>query len=471
MKPFPKYRVDSLRFPKLIESLIVIFAAITLMIGCENETKSNISTNTVDDALMKLKGRTFEELVFIGVFAFSMGDDCVRGISSINEADSGDSATPCTEDKNDALSIQLVSMKDFSIQTHEVSYQDFDIYTKLTGKEQIAKQLMNTPHRQAKHPVTFITWKQSRSYCQWLGKQIGYSMDLPSEAQWESAARNGKSNVAYATNSGKIDFGVNISYPKNNKHPMQVGSWAPSPAGIYDMTGNVDEWTLDLWHRYTTNPSYNPSYVEKSNQPNEHHRVTRGSGITDNVEQLKLYRRVKRDPDKKYPSVGFRCVVNHDRLVVNKEETEIKSDLFTLIDLIQKNKNTRIGLVPVTKSRILYELTTAPYVPQETDSEDPAFDQFEQREAAAITIITIDIESIDDWNVTISIIGELHNEKMIPEPALRSFSKAKSIRIKENTDWLHNNLLRDKEDWDKVITHLAILRSNITKQKHETEKN
>jgi hypothetical protein len=123
--------------------------------------------------------------------------------------------------------------------------------------------------------------------------------------------------------------------------------------------------------------------------------------------------------------------------------------------------------VPVSKSRILYELTTAPREPQETDSENPGFDQFKQREDAAIEVISARIESIEDWNDTISIIGELHNEKMIPETAIQSFSKAKSVRIKENTDWLHNNLLRDEDDWNKVENHLLMLRLNEDRSKHD----
>jgi formylglycine-generating enzyme required for sulfatase activity len=153
-------------------------------------------------------------------------------------------------------------------------------------------------------------------------------MDLPTEAQWEYAARSRGKAVAHATNNGDIEYGVNYRDPTKIWHTMPVGSWPPNPLGLYDMTGNVDEWTLDLWHLYTTQPPYNPSYVDKSNQPNEYQRVTRGSGITGNLNDLKLYRRIKRDPDKSYSNAGFRCAVNHEEPTINKEKIARQSDLF-----------------------------------------------------------------------------------------------------------------------------------------------
>jgi formylglycine-generating enzyme len=316
-----QYRFSYQQILKGFLGFVVILASVSMMTGCLGEVNE---IGDIDDALMKLKDRTFDDLVFIGVYAFFMGDDCGIDSSSIKDSVNEDSATPCAEDKNDALPVHIVSMKDFSIQAYEVSYQDFDIYSNITGKDPIATELINTPYRQENLPVTLIAWNQARAYCKWLGKQIGYPMDLPSEAQWESAARGGKSNCGYATNNGQIEFGVNIIDPKNTTHPMPIGSWAPNPEGIYDMTGNVDEWTLDLWHHYTHEPPFNPRYIDKSNQQGEFLRVTRGSGITDDLDQLKLYRRVKRDPDGKYPSVGFRCAVNHDGRVINKEKIELK---------------------------------------------------------------------------------------------------------------------------------------------------
>jgi formylglycine-generating enzyme len=71
-------------------------------------------------------------------------------------------------------------------------------------------------------------------------------MDLPTEAQWEYAARSRGKVVAHATNSSDFEYGVNYRDLRKIWHPMPVGSWPPNPLGIYDMTGNVDEWTLDF---------------------------------------------------------------------------------------------------------------------------------------------------------------------------------------------------------------------------------
>jgi hypothetical protein len=239
---------------------------------------------------------------------------------------------------------------------------------------------------------------------------------------------------------------------------MLVGSWPASPVGLYDMTGNVEEWTVDLWHHYTTNTPYNPSYADKSNQPNEHRRVTRGSGVTDDAQDLKLYRRTKRDPAKAYPNVGFRCVVNHDGLTINKEKIARQSDLFRLINNTFKHEGSLRKLVPTTKSRMLYEFVTAPVELKEIDSDDAEFDQFKEREEAALLTITNGITSIEDWNETISIIGEIRDGTMTPGLNTNTYQKTRPIRIKENTAWLHKNLLSDKDDWKRVQDHLQTLR-------------
>ena len=160
------------------------------------------------------------------------------------------------------------------------------------------------------YPVHGVTWDESRNYCQWLGELIGYPMDLPTEAQWEYAARSRGKAVAYATDNGEFEPGRNIRDATKIWHPMPVGSWPPNPLGLYDMTGNVDEWTVDAWHIYQEHSLVDPIYDEGMPKYSNS-KVTRGSGIIGGRGQITLYVRAVREPDKTGAGIGIRCVANH----------------------------------------------------------------------------------------------------------------------------------------------------------------
>jgi formylglycine-generating enzyme len=91
---------------------------------------------------------------------------------------------------------------------------------------------------------------------------------------------------------------------------MPVGSWPPNPLGIYDMTGNVDEWTLDYWRAYREGPLVDPAFNTRDRMKSED-RVTRGSGVIGGKGQIQLYRRAIRDPNQTGAGIGIRCVANH----------------------------------------------------------------------------------------------------------------------------------------------------------------
>lgn len=137
-----------------------------------------------------------------------------------------------------------------------------------------------------KQPVAFVTWEDANSYCQWKGGR------LPFEAEWERAAQ-GK-------DLGGAHFGKNY----RQGSPRDVGELAPNSQGLYDMLGNVNEWTQD-WHGpfVTTGVAVNPKGAASGKD-----KVVRGGSWNSLSHYLRVSDRVSRSPELRYSDVGFRCV-------------------------------------------------------------------------------------------------------------------------------------------------------------------
>jgi formylglycine-generating enzyme len=279
--------------------LLGALLSILPLAGCESSSGTHI---TEDPALVALKQATVENLVFVKGGNFMMGD--------VGYTDKDGQFRNFTNDAN-VFPVHEVKLTSYSIQAYEVTFKDFDFYTELVGGEVVVPEYKDVFHRNGMYPAKFLSWYQARSYCQWLGQQIGYPMDLPTEAQWEYAARSRGKAVAHATNNGDIEYGVNYRDPTKVWHTMPVGSWPPNPLGIYDMTGNVDEWTLDAWRIYQEEPLVDPQYTDDLIPDLSSQKITRGSGVIGGKGQIQLYRRAVRDPNQTGAGIGIRCVANH----------------------------------------------------------------------------------------------------------------------------------------------------------------
>jgi formylglycine-generating enzyme required for sulfatase activity len=154
-------------------------------------------------------------------------------------------------------------------------------------------------------PVHNVHWKDAAAYATWLAKRTGQKYRLPTEAEWEYAARGGTSGRFWwgeavgVANANCEDCGG--SYERSA--PLPVGSFKPNPFGLYDMNGGVAEWVADCWNgNYRGAPADGSAWLQGDCRK----RVLRGGSWRNDADSLSATTRLNYDVDVRYPAHGFR---------------------------------------------------------------------------------------------------------------------------------------------------------------------
>lgn len=172
------------------------------------------------------------------------------------------------------------------------------------------------------HPVVNVSWKNALAYARWMGKR------LPTEAEWEYAARAKSSGYAYQLRSDsylgqsfgniadesilrvKGRFPIKSRYDDGYIYSAPVASFAPNPFGIYDMEGNVLEWCMDWYDRKyyaSATATYNPQGPASGN-----YKVIRGASWNRSGSYLRTTYRTWYNPACTFKFLGFRCVQDYN---------------------------------------------------------------------------------------------------------------------------------------------------------------
>jgi formylglycine-generating enzyme required for sulfatase activity len=148
----------------------------------------------------------------------------------------------------------------------------------------------------ANHPVNCVDWKQARAYCQWQGGR------LPTEAEWELAARGTDGRTYPWGNSDPDDAKARFGHLTGGTVPVETGSAGASAFGLLQMAGNVWEWVADAYGPYPGGSATDPFRDDGSQ------RVVRGGGwASDKPVKLRATIRDSNDPSSRLSDVGFRC--------------------------------------------------------------------------------------------------------------------------------------------------------------------
>ncbi len=225
------------------------------------------------------------EMVVIPAGSFHMGDITGKGL------------------KNEQPVHKVTIAKNFAIGTKEVTFEEYDRFAKAMG----APLPNDSGWGRGTRPVIYVDWNYAKAYTIWLSKQTGYKYRLPSEAEWEYAAR-AKTETAYTWGDELVMDMANCKSCKSDRSHNKTtptGTYKSNNFGVHDMLGNVWEWVEDCW-----NDTYEYAPTDGSPRLNGKcsQRVLRGGSW---LNQAKSIRSASRSRDKKvshFYFFGFRVV-------------------------------------------------------------------------------------------------------------------------------------------------------------------
>ena len=234
-----------------IKTLIIIFFLVNIIFPLKSQSINNI------------------EMVNVQGGSFIMG--CT-----------GDQGGDCPENAKPA---HIVSVSDFAIGKYEITVEQFAEFVKSTGYKTLA-DIINAVYyyypdgkidlkhnvnwyydnagqkydsRDYDHPAVFIGRDDAIAYCYWLSKSSGKLYRLPTEAEWEFAARGGNNSMEYKYSGSNNIEDVAWCFHNSKNLTNSVGLLQPNELGIYDMTGNVLEWSNDYYDDYNSLTQSDPS--------------------------------------------------------------------------------------------------------------------------------------------------------------------------------------------------------------------
>jgi formylglycine-generating enzyme required for sulfatase activity len=190
----------------------------------------------------------------------------------------------------------------FAISRYEITLREFDQFTASTGRVHRTGQLS----KQADSPVRGIAWIDAVAYTQWLSAQTGYNYRLPTEAEWEYAARAGTTTAYPWGDSISADRVRCVTCGDKKSKSEEVGQFPANEFGLFDVAGSVWEWVADCWHpEFSGAPTDSSAWMDTGDC---NLRMLRGGSAVSGRNQLRVAFRTASNPVERGEFVGFRVV-------------------------------------------------------------------------------------------------------------------------------------------------------------------
>jgi len=244
--------------------------------------------------LLNSQNSKFPEMVFVKGGSFKMGSN--NGYA-------------------DEKPIHIVSLSNFYIGKYEITvgeYKEFCKQTNYAFPSKPGKQWFDEHNKvrewvwRDNNPIVNVTWYDAMEYCKWLSEKTGDEYTLPTEAQWEYAAKGGNKghNLKYS-GSNNIDDVAWYDETTYERGPRAVGTLKANELGIFDMSGNAFEWCLDIYGHYNSKNRKDPQGAQ-----NGPYKVIRGGAWYYIDEFCRVSQRDSPKPTLKKFVYGFRVVEN-----------------------------------------------------------------------------------------------------------------------------------------------------------------
>lgn len=210
-------------------------------------------------------------------------------------------AMGCATGRDDEKPVHRVWVDAFELAAYQVTNTEYGEFLSSTGAAPPPfwnSENFNHPQM----PVAAVSWHEANRYCEWLSGASGKKFRLPTEAEWERAARGGIEGQLYPWGDAAPE-----QVPDYQKRwrggPEPVGLYAPNPYGIYNLGDNVHEWCADWYDAdfYAVSPQRNPQGPHTGSR-----RASRGGSWRHHIKVTRTAARSSIPPEFQYADYGFR---------------------------------------------------------------------------------------------------------------------------------------------------------------------
>jgi formylglycine-generating enzyme len=207
----------------------------------------------------------------------------------------------CVTGRDDEKPVHRVWVDAFELAARQVTNKEYSRFLAATNNA-VLPFVRDTNFNDPKMPVVAVSWHEATSYCEWLSAATRKSYRLPTEAEWERAARGGASGLTYPWGDAPPEQVPD--YPKRWKNgPEPVGLYAANAYGLFNMGDNVHEWCADWYDAdyYKWSPTENPQ-----GPPTGSRRASRGGSWRHHIKVTRTAARSSIPPELQYADYGFR---------------------------------------------------------------------------------------------------------------------------------------------------------------------